>query len=204
MEHAPQTSPQPFSSGGSGSGSHLPGELPLTPGRGTQCVEGPWQMPIAHKRDPTAAVCHGLTPPPPCTCRCPHRTTAHPCPRAHRGTTPLCQCPPCLRPCKVMCRWASVGSQTDGTCTGPAPQAPPCVRPIPDHRSLCKGGGRAAGQIGDQHAADTQTAHHAAFSTVPTRQLLGSANAETTPARAPAAAADRKQRPDATCEGKNG
>ena len=38
----------------------------------------------------------------------------------------------------------------------------------------------------------------------PTHQLLGSANAETTPARAPAAAADRKQRPDATCEGKNG
>ena len=32
----------------------------------------------------------------------------------------------------------------------------------------------------------------------------GSANAETTPARAPAAAADRTQRPDATCEGKNG
>ena len=41
-------------------------------------------------------------------------------------------------------------------------------------------------------AADTQTAHHATFSTVPTGQLLGSANAETTPARAPAAAADRK------------
>ena len=35
-------------------------------------------------------------------------------------------------------------------------------------------------------------------------KLLGSANAETTPARAPAAAADRTQRPDATCEGKNG
>ena len=33
---------------------------------------------------------------------------------------------------------------------------------------------------------------------------LGSANAETTPAGAPAAVADRKQRPDATCEGKNG
>ena len=53
-------------------------------------------------------------------------------------------------------------------------------------------------------AANTQTAHHATFSTAPTHQLLGSANAETTPARAPAAAADRKQRPDATCEGKNG
>ena len=53
-------------------------------------------------------------------------------------------------------------------------------------------------------AADTQTAHPATFSTAPTHQPLGSANAETTPARAPAAAADRKQRPDATCEGKNG
>ena len=49
-----------------------------------------------------------------------------------------------------------------------------------------------------------QTAHHATFSTVPTHQLLGSANTETTPAGAPAAAADRTQRPDATCEGKNG
>ena len=53
-------------------------------------------------------------------------------------------------------------------------------------------------------AADAQTAHHATFSTVPTHQLRGSANAETTPARAPAAAANRKQRPDATCEGKKG
>ena len=53
-------------------------------------------------------------------------------------------------------------------------------------------------------AADTQTAHHATFSTAPAHQPLGSANAETTPARAPAAAADRTQRPDATCEGKNG
>ena len=53
-------------------------------------------------------------------------------------------------------------------------------------------------------AADAQTAHHATFSTAPTHQLLGSTNAETTPARALAAAGDRKQRPDATCEGKNG
>ena len=53
-------------------------------------------------------------------------------------------------------------------------------------------------------AADAQTAHPATFSTAPTHQLLGSANAETTPAGAPAAAADRTQRPDATCEGKNG
>ena len=53
-------------------------------------------------------------------------------------------------------------------------------------------------------AADAQTAHHATFSTAPTHQLLGSANVETTPARAPAAAANRTQRPDATCEGKDG
>ena len=53
-------------------------------------------------------------------------------------------------------------------------------------------------------AADAQTAHHATSSTAPTHQLLGSANTETTPAGAPAAAADRKQRPNATCEGKNG
>ena len=53
-------------------------------------------------------------------------------------------------------------------------------------------------------AADVQTAHHATFSTAPTHQLLGSTNAETTPARAPAAAADRTQQPDATREGKNG
>ena len=53
-------------------------------------------------------------------------------------------------------------------------------------------------------ATDAQTAHSATSSTAPTHQLLGSVNAETTPARAPAAAADRTQRPDATCEGKNG
>ena len=53
-------------------------------------------------------------------------------------------------------------------------------------------------------AADAQTAHHTTSSTAPTHQRLGSANAETTPAGAPAAAADRTQRPDATCEGKTG
>ena len=53
-------------------------------------------------------------------------------------------------------------------------------------------------------AADVQTAHHATFSTALAHRPQGSANAETTPARAPAAAADRKQRPDATCEGKTG
>ena len=53
-------------------------------------------------------------------------------------------------------------------------------------------------------AADAQTAHPATSSTAPAHQPLGSVNAETTPAGAPAAAADRTQRPDATCEGKNG
>ena len=38
----------------------------------------------------------------------------------------------------------------------------------------------------------------------PVRQVLVPGNAETTPAGAPAAAADRTRRPDATCEGKNG
>ena len=53
-------------------------------------------------------------------------------------------------------------------------------------------------------AVDAQTAHHATSSTALAHQLLGFANAETTPAGAPAAEADRKQRPDATCGGKNG
>ena len=53
-------------------------------------------------------------------------------------------------------------------------------------------------------AADAQTAHPATSRTAPAHQRLGSVNAETTPAGAPAAAADRTQRPDATCEGKTG
>ena len=53
-------------------------------------------------------------------------------------------------------------------------------------------------------AADAQTAHPATSSTASAHQPLGSANAETTQAGAPAAAADRKQRPDATCEGTSG
>ena len=47
-------------------------------------------------------------------------------------------------------------------------------------------------------AADAQTAHHATSSTAPAHQPLGSTNAETTPAGAPAAAADRKQQPNPT------
>ena len=53
-------------------------------------------------------------------------------------------------------------------------------------------------------STDAQTAHPATSRTAPAHQPLGSANAETTPAGAPAAAADRKQRPDATCGGKSG
>ena len=52
--------------------------------------------------------------------------------------------------------------------------------------------------------ADTQTAHPATSSTAPAHQRLGSANVETTPAGAPAAVADRTQRPNATCEGTTG
>ena len=72
----------------------------------------------------------------------------------------------------------------------------PCTLP------LCPGVSRERGEGGAIRLL--QPAHHATFSTAPTHQLLGSANAETTPAGAPAAAADRTQRPDATCEGKNG
>ena len=53
-------------------------------------------------------------------------------------------------------------------------------------------------------AADAQTAHPVTSSPAPAHQPLGSANAEPTPAGAPTAAADRKQGPDATCEGKDG
>ena len=60
---------------------------------------------------------------------------------------------------------------------------------------VCAGGGGVGRGTGERHAT---------FSTAPAHQLLGSANAETTPAGAPAAAADRTQRPDATCEGTNG
>ena len=49
-------------------------------------------------------------------------------------------------------------------------------------------------------AADAQTAHPATSSTAPAHQPLCFANAETTPAGAPVAATDRKQRPDATCD----
>ena len=100
----------------------------------------------------------------------------------------------------------------------PRPPSPSCTsaHPLPSKmpsRSQITGGTRGGYDSDDitkvgvgweGGGADAHTAHHATFSTAPAHQLLGSANAETTPARAPAAAADRKQRPDATCEGKNG
>ena len=57
---------------------------------------------------------------------------------------------------------------------------------------------------GGLHAEGGGGGGHATSRTAPTHQPLGSANAETTPAGAPTAAADRKRRPDATCDGKNG
>ena len=106
-------------------------------------------------------------------------------------------------------------------------QTPPPVQPFQTKPGVAGGGGatdglwteargqqtQSNGPHNNQHippirqplgAADAQTAHPATSSTAPAHQPLGSANAETTPAGAPAAAADRKQRPDATCEGKNG
>ena len=70
-----------------------------------------------------------------------------------------------------------------------------------DHLERERGGGETPQLPGP---ADAHTAHPATSRTAPAHQPLGSANAETTPAGAPAAAADRTQRPDATCEGKNG
>ena len=79
-----------------------------------------------------------------------------------------------------------------GGCTSKTVKQPTQQRAQPQYASQILG------------AADAQTAHPATSSTAPVHQPLGSAKAETTSARAPAAAADRKQRPDATCKGKNG
>ena len=65
-------------------------------------------------------------------------------------------------------------------------------------------GGRVEGGGLLKGGGGVPSRHPATSSTVPAHQPLGSANAETTPAGAPAAAAVRKQRPDATCKGKNG
>ena len=52
--------------------------------------------------------------------------------------------------------------------------------------------------------ADAQRAHHATFSTAASHQLLGSTNAETTPTRAPAAAATESSNPAQHAKGRTG
>ena len=64
-----------------------------------------------------------------------------------------------------------------------SPGSPGSVKRVNRNRNRHGGGGGGA---------DTQMAHDATFSTVPRHQLLRSANAETTPARASAAVVDRK------------
>ena len=80
-----------------------------------------------------------------------------------------------------------------------------CASPPGVGRTVIPGGGSTSSIRQLLSAVDAQTAHHATCSTAPTHQLLGSANAETTPARAPAAAADRTQRPnDQHAKGRTG
>ena len=97
---------------------------------------------------------------------------------------------------------AGLNSVTDSNRPQPLWQRPPtALGPPPRSLSFQCIPGRGRGLQG---AADAQTAHPATSSTAPAHQRLGSANADMTPAGAPAAAADRTQRPDATWEGKNG
>ena len=92
--------------------------------------------------------------------------------------------------------WLSRGAPFPATETDP--QGLACMR----RRKW--GGGGGAPRRQPLGPADAHTAHPATFSTAPAHQRRGSANAETTPAGAPAAVADRTQRPNATCKGKNG
>ena len=94
----------------------------------------------------------------------------------------------------------------------PSRRCPPLSRPV----SRCFAAGeREGGGVGGSSEHNPQYANywapltrkrhiHATSGTAPAHQPLGSANAGATPAGAPAAAADRTQRPDATCEGKTG
>ena len=134
---------------------------------------------------------------------------------ASRGPCRTASAPFCLRPRVKSVRsrhWCWQSSHLRGMQILLGPR-------VPDGRSSGRGSGgvvRGSHRTGALQggctssirqllgAADTQTAHPATFSTAPAHQLLGSANAETTPARARAAAADRTQRRDATCEGENG
>ena len=77
-------------------------------------------------------------------------------------------------------RWPHAPAQPTGGGGGDSPPPPSPPPPLPNPPP-------PGGASGQRHT-----------------KLLGSANAETTPAGAAAAAADRTQRPDATCEGKNG
>ena len=96
--------------------------------------------------------------------------------------------PPCLPNTHTPLRYACCSS---GSRVPPPPAELPIPPPPPPRKFWqIAGGGVASGPV----VVAPPGAH----------QPLGSANAETTPAGALAAAADRKQRPDATCEGKNG
>ena len=72
------------------------------------------------------------------------------------------------------------------------------------HASVAHPGGGGRPQRGGQWAAKAVKRPPQQPAQPPVRPLLSPADAETTPQGSPAAAADRKQRPDATCEGKNG
>ena len=95
---------------------------------------------------------------------------------------------------QAKCGERAAGQHCGGDDGGAGGQRDGSLRPL---RSDCLRSGVCPAGVGQSFPVS-------AFCGMPGHALLGSANAETTPARAPAAAADRKQRPDATCEGKNG
>ena len=131
---------------------------------------------------------------------------------------------PVARPVRVDGFWGGGGERTAGLHSpgrlAPEAEAPvqrvlPGALPVVSAAGqLCiDGPGGSTGDIGRRMPHDAR--HSPVYSGIGSgkkglrwgrgaHQLLGSANAETTPAGAPAAAADRTQRPDATCEGKNG
>ena len=96
-------------------------------------------------------------------------------------------------------RSASPGPEAFGVSSGVCPW----VKAVPDGSAFGLRIGRTLGPECRAVGAGTCVGGGAEGQPRHTKPL-GSANAETTPAGAPAAAADRTQRPDATCEGKNG
>ena len=135
------------------------------------------------------ASCPGPSPPPP-----PAHCSSHPPPPLPPvlQSSATTHCPRMfLNMTRVGTRRGGAGAEDGGVWTAKTVKGPPQQRAQPPIRQL----------LG---AAGAQTAHPATFSTAPAHRPLGSANAEMTPAGAPAAAADRTQRPDATCEGKDG